>query len=145
MFASIHLRAMYPWEYCNKFINVASSAFCYNLLLIVVFILSYKILLTSNSMNWDSQDTDFKNAVIVLFHRLTELQNILFIMHVLEAVYPKGTNWCFFLSQFLVLGKLKPTLAFMSGKLKIKGNMALAIKLEKLMSQMQAKLWRKRK
>ncbi|ELK24590.1 Hydroxysteroid dehydrogenase-like protein 2, partial [Myotis davidii] len=36
--------------------------------------------------------------------------------------------------------KLKPTLAFMSGKLKIKGNMALAIKLEKLMSQMQAKL-----
>ncbi|XP_036117706.1 hydroxysteroid dehydrogenase-like protein 2 [Molossus molossus] len=37
-------------------------------------------------------------------------------------------------------GKLKPTLAFMSGKLKIKGNMALAIKLEKLMSQMHAKL-----
>ncbi|XP_006899246.1 PREDICTED: hydroxysteroid dehydrogenase-like protein 2-like [Elephantulus edwardii] len=37
-------------------------------------------------------------------------------------------------------GKLKPTLAFMSGKLKIKGNMALAIKLEKLMNQMNAKL-----
>uniref|UniRef100_A0A3Q2HS68 Hydroxysteroid dehydrogenase-like protein 2 n=1 Tax=Equus caballus TaxID=9796 RepID=A0A3Q2HS68_HORSE len=37
-------------------------------------------------------------------------------------------------------GKLKPTMAFMSGKLKIKGNMALAIKLEKLMSQMNAKL-----
>nr|KAF6331767.1 hydroxysteroid dehydrogenase like 2 [Pipistrellus kuhlii] len=37
-------------------------------------------------------------------------------------------------------GKLKPTMAFMSGKLKIKGNMALAIKLEKLMTQMQAKL-----
>uniref|UniRef100_G1PX01 Hydroxysteroid dehydrogenase-like protein 2 n=1 Tax=Myotis lucifugus TaxID=59463 RepID=G1PX01_MYOLU len=37
-------------------------------------------------------------------------------------------------------GKMKPTMAFMSGKLKIKGNMALAIKLEKLMSQMQAKL-----
>lgn len=37
-------------------------------------------------------------------------------------------------------GKLKPTIAFMSGKLKIKGNMALAIKLEKLMNQMQAKL-----
>lgn len=37
-------------------------------------------------------------------------------------------------------GKLKPTMAFMSGKLKIKGNMALAIKLEKLMGQMQAKL-----
>lgn len=37
-------------------------------------------------------------------------------------------------------GKLKPTMAFMSGKLKIKGNMALAIKLEKLMSQMHAKL-----
>ncbi|KAF6327440.1 hydroxysteroid dehydrogenase like 2 [Rhinolophus ferrumequinum] len=37
-------------------------------------------------------------------------------------------------------GKLKPTIAFMSGKLKIKGNMALAIKLEKLMNQMQARL-----
>lgn len=37
-------------------------------------------------------------------------------------------------------GKLKPTMAFMSGKLKIKGNMALAIKLEKLMNQMNARL-----
>ncbi|KAK7833637.1 hypothetical protein U0070_020658, partial [Myodes glareolus] len=37
-------------------------------------------------------------------------------------------------------GKLKPTMAFMSGKLKIKGNMALAIKLEKLMTQMNARL-----
>ncbi|XP_004647316.1 hydroxysteroid dehydrogenase-like protein 2 isoform X2 [Octodon degus] len=37
-------------------------------------------------------------------------------------------------------GKLKPTMAFMSGKLKIKGNMALAIKLEKLMSQMHSRL-----
>lgn len=45
-----------------------------------------------------------------------------------------------FPSQFLILGALKPTMAFMSGKLKIKGNMALAIKLEKLMSQMHAKL-----
>ncbi|NXN12381.1 HSDL2 protein, partial [Indicator maculatus] len=30
-------------------------------------------------------------------------------------------------------GKLKPTMAFMSGKLRIKGNMALAIKLEKML------------
>ncbi|XP_075885148.1 hydroxysteroid dehydrogenase-like protein 2 [Nelusetta ayraudi] len=38
-------------------------------------------------------------------------------------------------------GKLKPTLAFMSGKLKIKGDMALAMKLEKLMGRMnKAKL-----
>ncbi|NXR35015.1 HSDL2 protein, partial [Zosterops hypoxanthus] len=37
-------------------------------------------------------------------------------------------------------GKLKPTLAFMSGKLRIKGNMALAIKLEKLLSQLNSKL-----
>ncbi|KAM9207179.1 hydroxysteroid dehydrogenase-like protein 2 isoform 6-T7 [Dugong dugon] len=37
-------------------------------------------------------------------------------------------------------GKLKPTMAFMSGKLKIKGNMALAIKLDKLMTQMNAGL-----
>ncbi|XP_044513408.1 hydroxysteroid dehydrogenase-like protein 2 isoform X1 [Monodelphis domestica] len=37
-------------------------------------------------------------------------------------------------------GKLKPTMAFMSGKLKIKGNMALAIKLERLMTQMNSRL-----
>uniref|UniRef100_A0A7N5JKX3 Hydroxysteroid dehydrogenase-like protein 2 n=1 Tax=Ailuropoda melanoleuca TaxID=9646 RepID=A0A7N5JKX3_AILME len=37
-------------------------------------------------------------------------------------------------------GKLKPTMAFMSGKLKIKGNMTLAIRLEKLMNQMNARL-----
>ncbi|XP_037547870.1 hydroxysteroid dehydrogenase-like protein 2 [Nematolebias whitei] len=38
-------------------------------------------------------------------------------------------------------GKLKPTMAFMSGKLRIKGDMALALKLEKLMSRMnKAKL-----
>lgn len=37
-------------------------------------------------------------------------------------------------------GKLKPTLAFMSGKLRIKGNMALAIKLEKMLSQLNSKL-----
>uniref|UniRef100_A0A8C5TSW4 Hydroxysteroid dehydrogenase-like protein 2 n=1 Tax=Malurus cyaneus samueli TaxID=2593467 RepID=A0A8C5TSW4_9PASS len=37
-------------------------------------------------------------------------------------------------------GKLKPTLAFMSGKLRIKGNMALAMKLEKMLSQLNAKL-----
>ncbi|NXQ88900.1 HSDL2 protein, partial [Nyctibius grandis] len=37
-------------------------------------------------------------------------------------------------------GKLKPTLAFMSGKLRIKGNMALAIKLEKILGQFNSKL-----
>ncbi|XP_031798813.1 hydroxysteroid dehydrogenase-like protein 2 isoform X1 [Sminthopsis crassicaudata] len=37
-------------------------------------------------------------------------------------------------------GKLKPAMAFMSGKLKIKGNMALAIKLERLMTQMNSRL-----
>ncbi|CAH2293612.1 hydroxysteroid dehydrogenase 2 [Pelobates cultripes] len=37
-------------------------------------------------------------------------------------------------------GKLKPTLAFMSGKLKIKGDIGLALKLEKLMGQMNSKL-----
>ncbi|XP_014811870.1 PREDICTED: hydroxysteroid dehydrogenase-like protein 2 isoform X1 [Calidris pugnax] len=37
-------------------------------------------------------------------------------------------------------GKLKPTLAFMSGKLRIKGNMSLAIKLEKMLSQLNSKL-----
>ncbi|KAK5851455.1 hypothetical protein PBY51_023008 [Eleginops maclovinus] len=38
-------------------------------------------------------------------------------------------------------GQLKPTLAFMGGKLRIKGDMALALKLEQLMSRMnKAKL-----
>ncbi|XP_051875951.1 hydroxysteroid dehydrogenase-like protein 2 isoform X3 [Pristis pectinata] len=37
-------------------------------------------------------------------------------------------------------GKMKPTLAFMSGRLKIKGDMALAIKLENLMTQLKSKL-----
>ncbi|KAM9700031.1 hydroxysteroid dehydrogenase-like protein 2 [Menidia menidia] len=38
-------------------------------------------------------------------------------------------------------GRLKPTMAFMSGKLRIKGDMTLAIKLEKLMGRMgKAKL-----
>ncbi|XP_002188177.2 hydroxysteroid dehydrogenase-like protein 2 [Taeniopygia guttata] len=37
-------------------------------------------------------------------------------------------------------GKLKPTLAFMTGRLKIEGNMALAIKLEKMLSQLNSKL-----
>ncbi|KAM9801013.1 hydroxysteroid dehydrogenase-like protein 2 [Neosynchiropus ocellatus] len=38
-------------------------------------------------------------------------------------------------------GQLKPTMAFMAGKLRIKGDMTLAIKLEKLMSRMnKAKL-----
>ncbi|NXX55560.1 HSDL2 protein, partial [Scopus umbretta] len=37
-------------------------------------------------------------------------------------------------------GKLKPTMAFMSGKLRIKGNMALAIKLDKMLTQLNSKL-----
>lgn len=37
-------------------------------------------------------------------------------------------------------GKMKPTTAFMIGKLKLQGDMSLAMKLEKLMSQMKSKL-----
>ncbi|CAH1116038.1 unnamed protein product [Phaedon cochleariae] len=37
-------------------------------------------------------------------------------------------------------GKLKPTTAYMSGKLKIEGNLQKALKLEKLMSSLKAKL-----
>lgn len=37
-------------------------------------------------------------------------------------------------------GEMKPTTAFMMGKLKIQGDMGLAMKLEKLMGQMRAKL-----
>ncbi|NXE52376.1 HSDL2 protein, partial [Casuarius casuarius] len=37
-------------------------------------------------------------------------------------------------------GKLKPTMAFMSGKLRISGNMALAMRLEKVLVQFSSKL-----
>ena len=37
-------------------------------------------------------------------------------------------------------GELNPTQAFMGGKLKIKGDMMLAMKLEKLMGKMKSKL-----
>ncbi|XP_076140000.1 hydroxysteroid dehydrogenase-like protein 2 [Alosa pseudoharengus] len=37
-------------------------------------------------------------------------------------------------------GKMKPTMAFMSGKLRIKGDMTLAIKMEKMMGLMKPKL-----
>jgi predicted lipid carrier protein YhbT len=36
----------------------------------------------------------------------------------------------------MITGSMKPTMAFMSGKLKIKGDMGLAMKLEKLMNNM---------
>lgn len=40
----------------------------------------------------------------------------------------------------MISGSMKPTMAFMSGKLKIKGDMGLAMKLEKLMSTLKSKL-----
>ena len=40
----------------------------------------------------------------------------------------------------LVSQKIKPTSAFMTGKLKIKGDMGLAMKLEKLMGSIKSKL-----
>ncbi|KAJ7352751.1 Hydroxysteroid dehydrogenase-like protein 2 [Desmophyllum pertusum] len=40
----------------------------------------------------------------------------------------------------LFTGQLNPTQAFMAGKLKIKGDMMMAMKLEKLMGQMKSKL-----
>lgn len=46
-------------------------------------------MLTSKTRNLDSQDTDKKNAVIEIsvLQRFIELE-LLFIMHVLEALYP---------------------------------------------------------
>lgn len=40
----------------------------------------------------------------------------------------------------MVSGQLKPTAAFMTGKLKIKGDMGLAMKLEKVLSSVKSKL-----
>ena len=39
----------------------------------------------------------------------------------------------------LSLGKLKPTTAFMTGKMKLQGDMGKAMKLEKLMGKMQSR------
>ena len=41
--------------------------------------------------------------------------------------------------QKMFAGKLKPTTAFMTGKLKLEGDMGKAMKLEKLMGKMQAR------
>ena len=52
-----------------------------------------------------------------------------------------SVQYCFHGNSCVVSGKLKPTMAFMSGKLRIKGDMTLALKLEKLMGRMyKAKL-----
>ena len=37
-------------------------------------------------------------------------------------------------------GRLHPTSAFMSGRLKVKGDLSLAMKLEKILKSLQAKL-----
>ena len=37
-------------------------------------------------------------------------------------------------------GKLSPTAAFMSGRLKVKGDLGIAMKLEKMMKSLRAKL-----
>lgn len=41
----------------------------------------------------------------------------------------------------MLQGSLNPTTAFMSGKLKIKGNLGMATKLEKIMKQTRSKMW----
>ena len=38
-----------------------------------------------------------------------------------------------------LLGKLKPASAFMSGKMKLQGDMGKALKLEKIMGKMQSR------
>ena len=59
--------------------------------------------------------------------------------------YPGGAASCTMTldsDNFVALfkGELNPTQAFMAGKLKIKGDMMVAMKLEKLMGQMKSKL-----
>lgn len=41
---------------------------------------------------------------------------------------------------FFIIGKLKPTTAFMMGKLKISGDLQKAMKLEKMMKSLKSKL-----
>jgi putative sterol carrier protein len=43
-------------------------------------------------------------------------------------------------NSFLLIGKLKPVAAFMTGKLNINGNLQKAMKLEKLMNSLKSKL-----
>ena len=47
-------------------------------------------------------------------------------------------KWCH--TSLFIAGQLKATAAFMTGKLKIRGDMGKAMKLEKLMGAMQSKL-----
>ena len=60
------------------------------------------------------------------------MQVILTIAFAIEIFNIKnGSKLCIF------SGKLKPTTAFMTGKMKIQGDMGKAMKLEKLMGKMQ--------
>jgi len=59
--------------------------------------------------------------------------------------YPEGDAGCTMIlnsEDFVKMfkGELNPTQAFMGGKLKIKGDMMIAMKLEKLMGKMKSKL-----
>ena len=59
--------------------------------------------------------------------------------------YPGGEAGCTMILDAddfvaLFMGQLNPTQAFMGGKLKVKGDMMVAMKLEKLMGQMKSKL-----
>ena len=51
----------------------------------------------------------------------------------------KTTNKLKIYYSIVFLGKLKPASAFMSGKMKIQGDMGKAMKLEKLMGKMQTR------
>lgn len=59
-----------------------------------------------------------------------------------ESASPPDTEMIMSSENFVKMftGKLKPAVAFMSGKLKIKGDMGKAMKLEKLMGKLQSKL-----
>ena len=59
--------------------------------------------------------------------------------------YPGGEAGCTMILDSddfvaLFMGQLNPTQTFMGGKLKVKGDMMVAMKLEKLMGQMKSKL-----
>ena len=62
---------------------------------------------------------------------------LFFFLHVF--MISKCPCVCFFHFCFPLSGKLKPTTAFMTGKLKLEGDMGKAMKLEKLMGKMQTK------
>ena len=89
----------------------------------------------STDVTFSLSDTDF--------HKLFEGKTIIYIPNHLLCYFFKGTYFYYKnlkrAFEFLFVGKLNPTSAFMSGKLKMEGNLGKAMALEKVMKKMNTR------